>query len=290
MVTPFAADGNVDVAALRRLTEHLVTGGVEYLVPLGTTGEGSTLTNDEKLLVLDTVFETNANRARIIVGNGGSNTRSVAATMAAWTQRYNPFAFLSVSPAYNKPTQAGIVAHFKAVASETDKPIMLYNVPGRTASNMTADTTLELAHSVPNILAIKEASGDLEQGMLIIRNKPVDFAVFSGDDLLALPQIAAGYDGVVSVIGNSLPRQYSDLVRHAVAGDFAVARAIQYTLIPTMQLNFREGNPAGVKAALELLGVCSSAVRLPLVAASAELRKAQATALQTAGAQLAQPA
>lgn len=272
MVTPFTADGAIDFDALRKLTTNLITGGVEFLVILGTTGESATLSPDEQVAVIDAILETNAGRLPYVLGAGGNDTRKVCKQVEAWTQKYMPTAFLSVSPYYNKPSQEGIVAHFSAVAGSTDVPIILYNVPGRTSSNMTAATTLELAHAFDHVVAVKEASGNLEQGMEIIRGRPQGFQVLSGDDILTLPMIGANFDGVISVAGNVVPGPFSAMVRAALAGDFARARELHYLMMPLMQFLFKEGNPAGVKAALQASGVGTPHVRLPLVQASDALR------------------
>jgi 4-hydroxy-tetrahydrodipicolinate synthase len=282
LVTPFDESGEVDMAGVARVVDHVVTGGVSYLVPLGTTGETSTLTQAERQQVIEAVLQANAGRVPVLLGCGGNDTRAVAADMQAYTAQYGSqlAGFLSVSPAYNKPTQEGIYQHYRALCQTTDLPIMLYNVPGRTSSNMLPATVLRLAHDFPQIVAIKEASGSLEQGMEILRDAPQGFAVISGDDALALPSVACGYAGVISVIGNSYPGHYSQLVQAALRNDYATAQQLQLALLRTMQLNFRENNPAGVKAALHAQGVCGPWVRLPLVPASPELLAAQAAALE----------
>jgi 4-hydroxy-tetrahydrodipicolinate synthase len=283
MVTPFEINGHVDVAALTRLTHSLVDGRVDYLVVLGSTGEAATQFDTDQDLVIRTVQEANAGRLPIVLGVGGNDTAAVAAKTYAWTERYKPAAFLSVSPMYNKPSQEGIYQHFKAVADSTDLPIILYNVPGRTGSNMLASTTLRLAHDFKNVVAIKEASGNMEQCMEIADGAPEGFLPISGDDLLALPLIACGYQGVISVAGNALPRMTSDLVRLALSGNYAEARALHYRLLAFTQLIFAEGNPAGIKVALDLLGICGPSVRLPLIAGSERLRKQLLDALEGLG-------
>jgi len=286
LVTPFDASGKVDLPALRNLVEHVIAGGVDYLVPMGTTGESATLADDEIYACVDTVLEANAGRKPVFMGCGGNDTAAVAGKIAEYTRRFQPDGFLSVSPYYNKPTQAGVVAHYKAVADATNLPIILYNVPGRTASNITAATVVELAHARHNIVGMKEASGDIEQGMFILRDAPEGFAVLSGDDTLALPQIGAGYHGCISVVGNVVPGAYSRLIHAALNNDFATARAVQLRLLSLMKLLFAEGNPAGAKAALSALGLCRPFVRLPLVAASEELTRQledQLRSLETEG-------
>ena len=271
VVTPFDVNLKPDLEALKTIINHLIAGKVEYLVALGTTGESVTLSDQETYQVLETFFETVGDRVPIVTGAGGNNTAKVIEAIAKIEKHFQPAGILSVSPYYNKPTQQGIYAHFHAVAASTDCPIIIYNVPGRTASNIDASTTLSLAHDHPNIVAIKEASGNLEQGMNIIAAKPSHFQVLSGDDVLGLPQIAVGYEGVISVAANAFPQLYSEIVRSALNGYFAKANSYHYRLLKVMQLHFSEGNPAGVKAAMELLGLCHRRVRLPLVQASEAL-------------------
>ena len=271
MVTPFNVDGSINFTHLDNLTNHLINGGVEYLVVMGTTGESVTLTKQEKDDVLDAVVTTTDGRVPVILGVGGNNTAEVCAQLNG----LNPTgltAILSVSPAYNKPTQEGIYQHYSAISDCSPLPIILYNVPGRTSSNITAETTLRLARDFENIVAIKEASGSLDQCMKIIKDRPEGFLVISGDDNFSLPLIASGGDGVISVVANALPREYSDLIRASLAGDFETARKLQYRLFDIVNLLFVEGNPAGVKCALRELGVCEENVRLPLVQVSEKLR------------------
>ncbi len=271
MVTPFNVDGSINFTHLDNLTNHLINGGVEYLVVMGTTGESVTLTKQEKDDVLDAVVTTTDVRVPVILGVGGNNTAEVCAQLNG----LNPTgltAILSVSPAYNKPTQEGIYQHYSAISDCSPLPIILYNVPGRTSSNITAETTLRLARDFENIVAIKEASGSLDQCMKIIKDRPEGFLVISGDDNFSLPLIASGGDGVISVVANTLPREYSDLIRASLTGDFETARKLQYRLFDIVNLLFVEGNPAGVKCALRELGVCEENVRLPLVQVSEKLR------------------
>ncbi|MCF8278286.1 MAG: 4-hydroxy-tetrahydrodipicolinate synthase [Flavobacteriales bacterium] len=271
MVTPFNGDGSINYGHLEKLTNHLVNGGVEYLVVLGTTGESVTLNKQEKEDVLDCVVGANAGRLPVILGVGGNNTAAVCAQLKN-LDKTGLTAILSVSPAYNKPTQDGIYAHYQAISDCSPLPIILYNVPGRTGSNMAAETTLRLAHDFENIVAIKEASGSLDQCMRIIKDRPDGFLVISGDDNFSLPLIASGGDGVISVVANALPRHYSDLIRASLSGDFATARSLQYRLFDIVNLLFVEGNPAGVKCALRELDVCEEHLRLPLVQVSDKLR------------------
>jgi 4-hydroxy-tetrahydrodipicolinate synthase len=251
---------------------------------MGTTGESATLTEAKQQACIDTVLEANAQRLPVVLGVGGNHTREVAEKLTHWSNRFNPAGFLSVSPYYNKPTQAGIVEHYAVLAQHTDKPILLYNVPHRTSSNLLAATTVQIAHRCPSIVGIKEASGNLEQGMEILRDAPPGFAVLSGDDTLALPQIACGYTGCISVVGNTLPEVFSRLIRLALQGHFTEARALQLQVLSFLQLLFREGNPAGVKAALHAQGICEPTVRLPLLPASTELQAAIRQAMQVLAA------
>lgn len=271
LVTPFSADMSIDFPALRQLVREQIAGGTNFLVVQGTTGESPTLTSDEKLKVLETVQEENNGQLPIVYGVGGNNTMAVAEAFSKIPAGVD--GILSVAPYYNKPIQRGFVAHYKAIAQATDLPIIMYNVPGRTGSNMLAETTLELAE-VKNIVAMKEASGNMEQIMEIIRCRPADFLVLSGDDALTMPLIAAGADGVISVVANSFPKQFSQMVAASLNGDLATARKLHYDLLPITKLFFTEGNPGGVKIALEELGWMAPHMRLPLVQVSDNLRAA----------------
>jgi 4-hydroxy-tetrahydrodipicolinate synthase len=283
VVTPFDQSHQLDLPALQRVLEHLIVGGVEYLVALGTTGESTTLSADEQKQLLDTIFAVCKGKAPVVIGAGGNNTLQLCEKVEALTKAYPEAAgILSVSPAYNKPQQAGIYQHYRAVAESTDLPIILYNVPGRTASNLAAETTLRLAHDLPNVVAVKEASGKLEQVMEIIRQRPEGFAVLSGDDLLSLPIIAMGGEGTISVTANALPDPFSRMIRAALAGDGHTARRLHYALMPLIELNFAEGNPAGVKGMMALQNLCGPAVRLPLVSASPALSTQMQQALDAA--------
>lgn len=264
MVTPFNPDGSVDYPGLGNLINYIIDGGIEYLVSLGTTGETATLTKDEKQSVWEFTAETVAGRVPLVAGIGGNNTREIAATMEGFSIKgYD--AILSVSPYYNKPTQEGIYQHYKTLASASPLPLILYNVPGRTGSNITAETTLRLAHDFKNIIGIKEASANFDQFNRIVRDKPEDFLFISGDDPITLPMIAMGAAGVISVVGNALPSIFSTMVRMCLDGRFAEALPLHYSLIEVTGLFFAEGNPGGVKAALKQLGICGDTVRLPLV-------------------------
>ncbi len=264
LVTPFRPNGGIDYAGLERLLEHQITGGVDYVVSMGTTGESVTLTKDEKKQLLATTVELVRNRVPIVLGVGGNNTAAVIDTLGGF-EMDGVDGILSVSPYYNKPTQEGIYQHFKAIAQVSLRPIILYNVPGRTGSNMSAETTVRLAKDFKNVVAIKEASGNLDQMSMILKHKPKDFLLISGDDTLTLPAIAIGGVGVISVIGNALPAETSALVHAALKGDLTTARKEHLRLIEIINLLFAEGNPGGIKYVLNALGICGDNMRLPLV-------------------------
>ena len=269
LVTPFQTDGSIDTQALRQLVQLQIDGGTDFLVVQGTTGESPTLSQDEKRLVLDTVLEQNNGRLAVVYGIGGNNTAGLAALFQNLPSGVD--GILSVSPYYNKPIQKGIVAHFKQVASYTDLPIILYNVPGRTGSNMSVETTLELAE-LPNVVAVKEASGNMEQIMDIIRQRKPGFGVLSGDDNLTMPLIAAGADGVISVVANAFPERFSQMVHASMASDLTLAKAAHYDLFNVTKMFFEEGNPGGVKVALAARGLMQETMRLPLYPISEGLR------------------
>lgn len=271
LVTPFLSNGEVDEKGLRKLVDYQVENGTDFLVVQGTTGEAATLTSEEKDRVLAIVIEQNAKRLPVVLGMGGNNTAEVEAAMKNFSND-GVDGFLSASPHYNKPSQRGIVEHFKVLSKASKLPIILYNVPGRTGSNMSASTTLELS-KLDNIVAVKEASGDLEQVMAIIKDAPSDFAILSGEDALTMPMIAAGAHGVISVVANALPKRFSTMVKASIAGDLEVARKNHYDLLEVTHLFFAEGNPAGIKVALESAKICGSTLRLPLFEVSGELRK-----------------
>ena len=272
LVTPFTEAGTLDLTGLRRLVDHVIDGGVEYLVVLGTTGESVTLSELEKQDVINTIVDQNKGRVPLVLGVGGNDTAKVCSQLS--NRVLEEFqAVLSVSPAYNKPTQEGIYRHFAQVATASPKPVILYNVPGRTASNMLPETVARLALDFPNVIGIKEAAGDLVQAMELIDKVPEDFLVISGEDMITLPMTLMGGDGVISVIGQGLPKPYSEMVRQAIAGNNEVARQLHYSLMEGIGLIFDEGNPAGIKSMLSHLGVCSQYVRLPLVEASTELHE-----------------
>lgn len=269
LVTPFNEDHSIDFDALRRLVQYQLDNGTNFLVVQGTTGESPVLTKDEKLRVLETVQEVNNGKLPIVFGVGGNNTEEIGKTLQGLPGGID--GILSVSPYYNKPTQNGIVAHYKHLASCTDSPIILYNVPGRTGSNVLADTTLELAE-VDNIVAMKEASGDFTQIMKIIQYKPDGFGLLSGDDAITLPMIAAGADGVISVVANALPDKFSSMVNASLKGEFETARKFHYELLEITNMFFAEGNPGGVKESLAHQGIMRNTMRLPLYSVSDGLR------------------
>lgn len=264
LVTPFRSNGQIDYAGLEKLIEHQIVGGVDYVVVMGTTGESVTLTKDEKHQLLAQVISVVHNRIPVVLGVGGNNTAEVIEALGSF-ELDGVDAILSVSPYYNKPTQEGIYQHYKAIAQASLRPIILYNVPGRTGSNITASTTLRLAKDFSNIIAIKEASANLDQIGMILKYRPKDFIVISGDDALTLPIIALGGEGVISVVGNALPEEFSTLVHAALDGDLATARREHLRLIEVINLLFVEGNPGGIKNVLKVLGICGDAMRLPLV-------------------------
>ena len=263
IITPFDRAGRVDEAALRRLVSHLATGGLDVLVVLGTTGESVTLSKDEKKQIQEVVLHENAGRCRVILGIGGNNTAEITETLQH-TDFTGIDAVLSVSPYYNKPNQEGIFQHYKLVAEASPRPVVLYNVPGRTGSNITAETTLRIAEEFRNVCGIKEASGNLEQIMQIIHKRPQGFLVLSGDDALTLPILACGGEGVISVVANAFPALFVEMVNAGMEGNFTRARRFHYPMLEFTRLLFSDGNPAGVKAALKVLGICEEIVRLPL--------------------------
>ena len=264
LITPFKADMSVDYDALERMLDFVINNGVEYLVSLGTTGETPTLDAEEKNDIIHFTFEKVKGRVPVVIGIGGNNTKEVMENLETYPLE-QAAAVLSASPYYNKPSQEGIFQHYLNLASASPKPIILYNVPGRTGSNITAETTLRLANEVENIAGIKEASGNMIQCMHILRDRPEDFLVVSGDDHLTLPLIACGMDGVISVAANCFPKDFSDMVRHALKSDFAAARSLHYKCLEGNDLLFAENNPAGVKAFLKELGIIENVLRLPVV-------------------------
>lgn len=270
LVTPFKQDGSVDFDGLRKLINHMVDGKVDYLVSLGTTGESSTLNKKEKMDIWSFTAEVNDGRLPLVAGIGGNDTAVVAESIKSFeVQGYD--AILSASPNYNKPTQEGIYQHYKAISEASALPIFLYNVPGRTSSNVSPETTCRLAHDFKNIIGTKEASGSFDQFNQIMRDKPEDFMLISGDDPVALPMISLGAVGVISVVGNALPYELSEMIRLALNGSYKSALPLHLSLIEFTRLIFAEGNPGGVKAALKYLSICGDKVRLPLVPVSSVL-------------------
>lgn len=264
IITPFKNDTSIDFSALGRTVNHVIKGGVNYIVAMGTTGEASTLTKDEKHALISYVIESVDNRVPLVIGIGGNNTQEVINTIRE-TDLDGIDGILSVAPYYNKPGQRGLFQHFKAIATCSPVPVIIYNVPGRTSCNISSDTCLELAHECENIVATKEASGDIAQIMRIVKGKPENFLVISGDDMMTLPVIAAGGSGVISVLANVFPAECSELVNMALKSNFKAARDIQFRFIESIELLFADGNPAGVKAFLSIMNLCQNNLRLPLV-------------------------
>jgi 4-hydroxy-tetrahydrodipicolinate synthase len=273
LATPFRSDGSIDFKSLSKLVNHVIEGGVEYLVVLGTTGETPVLSKDEKLAVVDFVLECNNGRVPVVLGIGGNHTSAVLDSLKS-TKTDGIEAILSVSPYYNKPNQEGIFQHFRSVAETSPLPVVIYNVPGRTGSNIAAETCLRLARDFRGqIIGVKEASGNIPQVMAILKDKPVDFHVISGDDALTFPIISLGGSGVISVVANAYAREFSDMVRYALSGNYAEARKLHYKLLPMIDAMFAEGSPAGLKAFLNAMGIIPNNLRLPLVPVSKELGK-----------------
>ncbi|RYM30789.1 4-hydroxy-tetrahydrodipicolinate synthase [Brumimicrobium glaciale] len=270
LVTPFMKDGSVDENALRKLVNFQIDNGTDFLVVQGTTGETATLTKEEKTRVLAIVIEENNGKLPIVLGMADNNTAALVEEIKAF-ENDGVDGFLSASPHYSKPSQRGIIAHFKAIAEVSKKPIILYNVPGRTASNMTAETTLALS-KVENIVGVKEASGNIEQVMQILKNAPEGFAVLSGEDALTMPIIAMGGHGVISVVANALPKQFSTMINATLKGDLATARKEHFSVLDITSSFFSEGNPSGIKYCLELVGIGNDTVRLPLTTISDDLK------------------
>lgn len=271
LVTPFHKDGSIDFKGLERLIESLIAGKADYLVLLGTTGESATLNKDEKIALLDYTKEVNNRRLPLVLGIGGNNTQEVLTCFKVYDFT-DVDAILSVTPYYNRPTQKGLFQHFKMVANAAPVPVILYNVPARTGTNMLAETTLTLAGEIGNIIGIKEASGNLDQITQIIKNKPEKFLIISGDDNITFPLMALGADGVISVAANAFPRDFSNMVRLCLTGNYEKARGLHYRFTEIIPLLFAEGSPGGIKAALNALKICSEFVRLPLVPVSKTLQ------------------
>lgn len=270
LITPFKKDLSVDTEALARIVNYQVEGGIDYLVVLGTTAEAATLEKEEKQLVIDTIIKANAGRLPLVLGIGGNNTKEVVEEIKA-ADLSEFVAILSVSPYYNKPTQEGIYQHFKMVAEASPLPIILYNVPGRTASNMLPETVIRLAKDFKNIVAIKEAAGDIVQAMRLIQHAPEGFLVISGDDMVTLPMVLAGGAGVISVIAEGFPQQFSQMVRLGLKRRVDEAYKLHYEIADSIDMIFEQGNPAGIKHIFKELGLCDDTVRLPLVNINADL-------------------
>ncbi|MFT4016087.1 MAG: 4-hydroxy-tetrahydrodipicolinate synthase [Agriterribacter sp.] len=271
IVTPFKADYSVDYPALERVIDFIISNGVEYIVTLGTTGEAPTISKEEKFKIIEFTYEKVNNRVPVVVGIGGNNTAEAIHDLETYPLKHAT-AVLSVSPYYSKPSQEGLYMHYKALAETSPRPILLYNVPGRTGRNLIAETTLRLAE-LPNIAGIKEAAGDMMQCMQVLKYRPEHFLVSSGDDALGFSQIACGMDGVISVIANCMPRQYSDMVRFALAGKLKEAIVINDSLLDVYEMLFVENNPAGVKSFLAHLGLIENVLRLPVVPVSNKLHE-----------------
>jgi 4-hydroxy-tetrahydrodipicolinate synthase len=264
IVTPFKNDSSIDFSALGRVINHVIKGGINYIVAMGTTGEASTLTKDEKQAIISYVSETIDNRVPLVIGIGGNNTQEIINTIRE-IDLTGVDGILSVAPYYNKPNQRGIFQHFKAIATCSTLPVIIYNVPGRTSCNISSETCIELANECENIVAVKEASGDMTQIMKIIKGKPENFLVISGDDMMTLPIIAAGGSGVISVLANAFPAECSELVSNALKYNFKAARETQFRFIESIELLFADGNPSGIKAFLNVMNLCQNNLRLPLV-------------------------
>ncbi len=267
LITPFRKQETIDFSKLEQLIDYVINSGVDYIVALGTTSEAATMTESERTALLQFIVESVNNRVPIMLGMGGNNTRAVTDVISQ-TNFDGIGAILSVTPYYNKPQQRGLVEHFKSIADASPVPVVLYNVPGRTSCNLAAETTLQLAEENSNIIGIKEASGNMQQIMEILRCKPAGFKVISGDDALTLPMIAMGASGVISVIANARPKEMSDMVHYALKGDMKKALPIHYSMLPLMHAIFEEGNPGGIKALLEIEGRIMNQLRLPLTKVS----------------------
>jgi len=264
LVTPLHNYGTIDFTSLGKLVKHVIKGGADFLVAMGTTSEAPVLSKDEKTAVVNHILEVNKNRLPVILGMGGNNTQLIVDSIRS-TDFEGISGILSVAPYYNKPNQKGIYYHFKSISAVSPVPVILYNVPGRTCSNISAETCLRLARDFENITAIKEASGDFSQIMEILQNRPEGFSVLSGDDAITLPMMALGADGVISVVANAFPKQFSRMVSASASNDYNKARALHFELLELMEALFEDGNPGGIKAALDVLGLAGNNLRLPLV-------------------------
>ena len=272
IVTPFDKNKSVDFKALEKVIDHIISGGVQYIVTLGTTGETPVLSKEEKIDIVNFTFEYVNNRVPIVVGIGGNDTMSLLKDLNNFPIN-NALAILSASPYYNKPSQEGLFQHYKLIAENSPKPILLYNVPARTGRNMEASTTLRLSREVGNIVGIKEAGGNMIQCMELLKDRPEGFIIVSGDDDLVLPQMACGMDGVISVVANALPKPFTKMINQCIDGDYKSAKKINDSLIPAYQLMFAENNPAGVKGFLAEMGLIENELRLPLVSLSLPIQQ-----------------
>lgn len=270
LVTPFHADGTVDYPAYKKLIHSVIDNGCQYIVVLGTTGEAPVLSREEKIQLIHIAYEESQGKMPVVVGIGGNNTASLIEDLKSFPLD-GATAILSASPYYSKPSQEGIYQHYKALAAVSPRPIMLYNVPGRTGRGIAADTIIRIAREIPNVMGIKEASGDMQHCMEILRQKPDEFMVISGDDALAMAQIACGMEGVISVAANAFPSEFSQMIHASLNGDFASAKKINDTLLPAYDLMFCENNPAGIKAFLAEQNIIQNYLRLPLVSLSEEV-------------------
>ena len=270
MITPFKADGSIDFDAIPIILNHLIDGGIDFLVVLGTTAETATLTKLEKIALVEKIIEVNSDRLPLVLGLGGNNTQELLG-MFDWFNLSSFTALLSVTPYYNKPNQEGLYQHFKTIANNSKLPIILYNVPSRTGINITPETVLRLAEDFDNIVALKEASGDFQQAQKLLKLCPPNFSILSGDDEMSLPMILAGAKGVISVIGNAIPEQYSRIIKEGLSKNVDKAYLIQYQLLDLIRMIYFEGNPTGIKVLMETLGLCENNLRLPLVPSTKEL-------------------
>ena len=270
MITPFKADGSIDFDAIPIIVNHLINGGIDFLVVLGTTAETATLTKSEKITLVEKIIEVNSDRLPLVLGLGGNNTQELLG-MFDWFNLSSFTAILSVTPYYNKPNQEGLYQHFKTIANNSNLPVILYNVPSRTGVNIAPETVLRLAQDFDNIVALKEASGDFQQAQTLIKLCPPNFSILSGDDEMSLPMILAGAKGVISVIGNAIPEQYSRIIKEGLSRNVDKAYLIQYQLLDLIRMIYLEGNPTGIKVLMETLGLCENNLRLPLIPTSKEL-------------------
>ena len=270
MITPFKADGSIDFDAIPIIVNHLINGGIDFLVVLGTTAETATLTKLEKIALVEKIIEVNSDRLPLVLGLGGNNTQELLG-MFDWFNLSSFTALLSVTPYYNKPNQEGLYQHFKTIANNSNLPVILYNVPSRTGVNIAPETVLRLAEDFDNIVALKEASGDFQQALTLMKLCPPNFSILSGDDEMSLPMILAGAKGVISVIGNAIPEQYSRIIKEGLSRNVDKAYLIQYHLLDLIRMIYFEGNPTGIKVLMETLDLCENNLRLPLVPTSKEL-------------------